>query len=67
MILKVDLVILHVLLFLWSLTLTRLKKFATLLPNSWLAGTPQALAPRRLGRQSAERERISEIKLERFL
>ncbi|ASS95449.1 hypothetical protein BS1321_16940 [Peribacillus simplex NBRC 15720 = DSM 1321] len=67
MILKVDLVILHVLLFLWSLTLTRLKKFAILLPNSWLAETPQALAPRRLGRQSAERERISEIKLERFL
>ncbi|MBT2666388.1 hypothetical protein J7J00_12825 [Bacillus sp. ISL-4] len=38
-----------------------LKKFATLLPNNWLAETPQALAPRRLGRQSAERERISEI------
>ncbi|MGZ9819550.1 hypothetical protein ACXM0N_27190 [Peribacillus simplex] len=67
MILKEDLVNLHVLLFLWSRTLSRLKKFATLLPNSWLAETPQALAPRRLGRQSAERERISEIKLERFL
>ncbi|WP_181762283.1 hypothetical protein [Bacillus sp. B4EP4a] len=38
-----------------------LKRFATLLPNYWLAETPQALAPRRLGRQSAERERISEI------
>ncbi|WP_192824968.1 hypothetical protein [Peribacillus frigoritolerans] len=37
------------------------KKFATLLPNNWLAETPQALAPRRLGRQSAERERISGI------
>ncbi|CAH0284200.1 hypothetical protein SRABI80_03793 [Peribacillus frigoritolerans] len=37
------------------------KKFATLLPNSWLAETPQTLASRRLGRQSAERERISEI------
>ncbi|MDM5312139.1 hypothetical protein [Peribacillus frigoritolerans] len=37
------------------------KKFATLLPKSWLAKTPQALVPRRLGRQSAERERISEI------
>ncbi|MEE3953532.1 hypothetical protein [Peribacillus frigoritolerans] len=37
------------------------KKFATLLPNYWLAETPEALAPRRLGRQSAERERISEI------
>ncbi|WP_350300549.1 hypothetical protein [Peribacillus frigoritolerans] len=38
-----------------------MKKFATLLPNSWLAKTPQPLAVRRLGRQSAERERISEI------
>ncbi|MCR8867622.1 hypothetical protein MRBLBA21_003150 [Peribacillus frigoritolerans] len=37
------------------------KKFATLLQNYWLAETPKALAPRRLGRQSAERERISEI------
>ncbi|MFE4075435.1 hypothetical protein [Peribacillus sp. YIM B13477] len=37
------------------------KKMATLLPKSWLAETPQALEPRRLGRQSAERERISEI------
>ncbi|WP_260356760.1 hypothetical protein [Peribacillus frigoritolerans] len=42
-------------------TLIRLKKFATLLPNYWLAETPQTLASRRLGRQSAERERISEI------
>ncbi|MGZ9819548.1 hypothetical protein ACXM0N_27175 [Peribacillus simplex] len=67
MILKEDLVNLHVLLFLWNRTLTGLKKSATLLPNNWLAETPQALAPRRLGRQSAERERISEIKLERFL
>jgi hypothetical protein len=40
-----------------------LKKFATLLPNNWLAETPQTLASRRLGRQSAERERISEIDL----
>ncbi|WP_411739559.1 hypothetical protein [Peribacillus sp. S4] len=38
-----------------------LKIFATLLPNNWLAETPQALAWMRLGRQSAERERISEI------
>ncbi|WP_347940482.1 hypothetical protein AAEY33_23105 [Peribacillus simplex] len=38
-----------------------LKKFATLLPNYWLAETPQALTPRRLGRQSAERKWISEI------
>jgi hypothetical protein len=44
-----------------------LKKYATLLPNNWLAKTPQALALMWLGRQSAERERISEIKLERFL
>ncbi|WP_440970265.1 hypothetical protein ACSS6N_23610 [Peribacillus frigoritolerans] len=29
--------------------------------ENWLAETPQALTPRRLGRQSAERERISEI------
>ncbi|MFY0780812.1 hypothetical protein AB1K18_11050 [Peribacillus simplex] len=41
-------------------TLIKLKKFATLLPNNWLAETPQTLAARRLGRQSAERERISE-------
>jgi hypothetical protein len=32
-----------------------------LLPKNWLAKTPQALVPRMLGRQSAERERISEI------
>ncbi|WP_343929239.1 hypothetical protein [Peribacillus frigoritolerans] len=31
------------------------KKFATLLPNNWLAETPQTL-----GSQSAERERVSE-------
>jgi hypothetical protein len=37
------------------------KKYATLLPKNWLAKTPQTLASRRLGRQSAERERISEI------
>jgi hypothetical protein len=42
-------------------TFTRLKKFATLLPKNWLAKTPQTLALMRLGRQSAERERISEI------
>ncbi|MED3786370.1 hypothetical protein P4576_03775 [Peribacillus frigoritolerans] len=29
------------------------------LPKNWLAGTPQTLASRSLGRQSAERERIS--------
>ncbi|YCI77922.1 hypothetical protein M1D47_04700 [Bacillus sp. R1-10] len=37
-----------------------LKKFATLLPNNWLAETPQVPAMMRLGRQSAERERVSE-------
>ncbi|WHX68057.1 hypothetical protein QNH26_05480 [Peribacillus frigoritolerans] len=37
------------------------KKYATLLPKNWLAETPRALASRRLGRQSAEREQISEI------
>ncbi|WP_343929277.1 hypothetical protein [Peribacillus frigoritolerans] len=45
----------------FAVILNRWKKFATLLPNYWLAETPEALAPRRLGRQSAERERISEI------
>jgi hypothetical protein len=43
------------------------KKFATLLPSNWLAETPQALALRRLGRQSAERERISGINRNIFL
>ena len=43
-ILKQDLVILHVFLLL---------KFATLLSNNWLAETPQMLALMRLGRQSA--------------
>ncbi|WP_440969971.1 hypothetical protein ACSS6N_20355 [Peribacillus frigoritolerans] len=38
-----------------------MKKSATLLPNNWLDETPQMLASRRLGRQSAERERISDI------
>ncbi|MFY0802713.1 hypothetical protein [Peribacillus frigoritolerans] len=37
------------------------KKFAILLPNNWLDETPQPLTVRRLGRQSAERERIFEI------
>ncbi|PKF88308.1 hypothetical protein CW306_13110 [Bacillus sp. BA3] len=48
-------------LLIWNETTIKLKKFATLLPNNWLAETPQTLASRRLGRQSAERERISEI------
>ncbi|MFE4708060.1 hypothetical protein [Peribacillus simplex] len=37
-------------------SLNGLMEFATLLPNNWLAKTPQTLV-----RQSAERERISEI------
>ncbi|MEC0273836.1 hypothetical protein [Peribacillus frigoritolerans] len=32
------------------------KEYATLLPKCWLVETPQALASRRLDRQSAERE-----------
>ncbi|MFS0762610.1 hypothetical protein ABC374_04015 [Peribacillus sp. 1P06PB] len=44
-----------------TVILIGLKKFAILLPNNWLAETPQAHALMRLGRQSAERERISEI------
>ncbi|MEX6702151.1 hypothetical protein ABS315_21525 [Peribacillus frigoritolerans] len=39
-----------------------MEEIATLLPNNWLAETPQTLTLMRLGRQSAERERISEIK-----
>ncbi|PEF35794.1 hypothetical protein CON84_21085 [Bacillus sp. AFS094228] len=30
------------------------KKYATLLPKNWLAETPETLAPRMLGRQSAK-------------
>ncbi|WP_350299656.1 hypothetical protein [Peribacillus frigoritolerans] len=35
--------------------------------ENWLAGTPQTLALMMLGRQSAERERISEINWNLFL
>ncbi|MBD8134417.1 hypothetical protein IFR10_02595 [Bacillus sp. CFBP 13597] len=45
----------------FTLILNGWKKYATLLPSNWLAETPETLASRRLGRQSAERERISEI------
>ena len=45
----------------FTIILNGLKKFTTLLPNNWLDETPQTLASRRLGRQSAEREWISEI------
>ncbi|MFS0601628.1 hypothetical protein [Peribacillus frigoritolerans] len=51
----------------FSVILNGWKKFATLLPNYWLAKTPKALASRRLGRQSAESEQISEIKQKHLL
>jgi hypothetical protein len=57
-ILKVNKFILHVF---FTVPLNGWKKFATLLPKNWLAETPQTLESRRLGGQSAERERISEI------
>ncbi|MDQ7862872.1 hypothetical protein RCO48_23080 [Peribacillus frigoritolerans] len=44
-----------------TVTLIGLKKYETLLPKNWLAETRSRLPARRLGRQSAERERISEI------
>ncbi|MCD1163940.1 hypothetical protein [Peribacillus frigoritolerans] len=44
----------------FTVILIGLKKFATLLPNNWLANTPQPLAVRMLGRQFGG-ERISEI------
>ncbi|MBO1000588.1 hypothetical protein IOC57_22945 [Bacillus sp. SD075] len=40
-------------------TLIGWKKFTTILPINWLAEIPQALALMRIGRQSAEKERIS--------
>jgi hypothetical protein len=46
--------------FYYFIILIGLKKFATLLPNNCLAETPETLTVRRLGRQSAERKRISE-------
>jgi len=55
---KEDLVILHIF---YDGTTIGLKIFVTLLPKNWLAETPQTLAWRRLGRQPAERERISGI------
>ncbi|MBR8645088.1 hypothetical protein KEH51_15035 [[Brevibacterium] frigoritolerans] len=45
----------------FTLILKRWKKYATLLPSNWLAATPETFTSRRLGRQSAERERISGI------
>jgi hypothetical protein len=44
-----------------------LNKFASLLPNYWLGETPKALALMRLGIQSAERERSSEINWNRIV
>ncbi|WP_338566313.1 hypothetical protein [Peribacillus frigoritolerans] len=38
-----------------------MEEICALLPKNWLAETPETLASRRLGRHSAERERISEI------
>ncbi|WP_148357474.1 hypothetical protein [Peribacillus simplex] len=51
----------------FSVILIGLKKFATLLPNNWLAKTPLDSCGGRLGRQSAERERISEINSNVFI
>jgi hypothetical protein len=45
----------------FTVNLNGWKKFATFLPKNWLVETLQTLASRRLGRQSAERERISGI------
>ncbi|MFS0671262.1 hypothetical protein AB1L12_25620 [Peribacillus frigoritolerans] len=45
----------------FTLILKGWKKYATLLPRNWLAETPETFTSRRLGRQSAERERISGI------
>ncbi|WP_262869939.1 hypothetical protein [Peribacillus frigoritolerans] len=45
----------------FTLVLKGWKKYATLLPSNWLAETPETFTSRRLGRQSAERERISGI------
>ncbi|WP_162604459.1 hypothetical protein [Peribacillus frigoritolerans] len=45
----------------FTLILKGWKKFATLQPSNWLVETPETFTSRRLGRQSAERERISGI------
>ncbi|MEV5112487.1 hypothetical protein MRBL20_000578 [Peribacillus frigoritolerans] len=45
----------------FSVILIGWKRCATLLPNNWVAETPQAHALMRLGRQSAERDRVSKI------
>ncbi|WP_144552257.1 hypothetical protein [Peribacillus simplex] len=69
MISKRDLVLLHnfLLFYIGGEILSRLKKFATLLPNNWLVETPQPLALMWLVRQSAERERISSTNWKFFL
>ncbi|MES9738956.1 hypothetical protein ABWK46_16730 [Peribacillus frigoritolerans] len=43
----------------YTVILNGLKRYMILQLNNWLAETPQALVPRRHGRQSAERERTS--------
>ncbi|MCR8867874.1 hypothetical protein [Peribacillus frigoritolerans] len=45
----------------FTLILKRWKKYATLLPSNWLVETPETFTSRGLGRQTAERERISGI------
>jgi hypothetical protein len=45
----------------FTLILKGWKKYATLLPSNWLAETPETFTSRRLGRQSAGRERVSGI------
>ncbi|WHY14931.1 hypothetical protein QNH16_04470 [Peribacillus frigoritolerans] len=45
----------------FTLILKRWKKYGTLLPNNWLLEAPETFTSRRLGRQSAERERVSGI------
>jgi hypothetical protein len=39
-----------------------MEEICKILPNNWLDEPPLPLAVRRLGRQSAESERVSEIK-----
>ncbi|MGE7648678.1 hypothetical protein ACQKM1_12955 [Peribacillus frigoritolerans] len=45
----------------FTIILKRWKKYATLLPSNWLAEILEVFKSRRLGGQSAERERISRI------
>ncbi|MEP9408292.1 hypothetical protein ABKP09_18410 [Peribacillus frigoritolerans] len=54
---KLNILLVFLLLYMHQ-SLNRLKKFATILPNNCL---PSRFALMRLGKQSEERERISEI------